>query len=661
MKDANDIPVLGHHMQSGHWFDTLSGTIMRDALIRDDLPDPPETLPYKETFPQLQLSLTYACNMECSYCSFRARMNADGRPLNMKKSTALDAVDFFVEEIAGKTRHARIDFGLTGETFLRHKMHADLREKIRARTAPLPLRSVSVGPNTTNGTLSDDIGLEAAMGPPQDISCDGPREVHDAVRPYVDGRGTYDELVPLIDKVLARHPDIGATAVITHRCTDITLVFRHLYDELGFRSIYIKPVNLPPDDPDGLNPETVDDFCRGYTDFVDFLLAAPTEDRLRYLAALNGEDFFMRFFLRVVNRTRNIYRCGAGKSGAYVDTDGNLFPCAHFIGKKGHEIGTVQDGFDEEKRDAYRALTVDSREPCRSCWAKYVCGGGCYYQAVLANGAIDAPDAAKCQLIRHLVSEALRLYEHLAIKAPDTLAALDIPFHLPVERLSVSEHDLYHPAARLRPATGETNLMTRHHLRGALAGQDEALNLRFAQKDGRLDLQFDAAGAGQLDQIEIWVVDLANDPVLMADLPAFSRDVFGRRLFWSGGDQFRLTKPPMDGAFRAVPYAEPAEIPVAAESVRPLGPWAVSLDLPALLDGAEGTIGLNMTCHLKDGRTVDLIRAEPFAVLDGLRDGPLALEAPLWRLPQDRETLNASPYVDMVSLTEWRGLQQNVC
>ncbi|MCP4704731.1 MAG: SPASM domain-containing protein, partial [candidate division Zixibacteria bacterium] len=58
------------------------------------------------------------------------------------------------------------------------------------------------------------------------------------------------------------------------------------------------------------------------------------------------------------------------------DTNGKLYPCAHFMGCSGWEIGHIQTGFNKEKVDKFISLHVDSRSSCQPCWAKYLCGGG---------------------------------------------------------------------------------------------------------------------------------------------------------------------------------------------------------------------------------------------------------------------------------------------
>jgi radical SAM additional 4Fe4S-binding domain len=274
--------------------------------------------------------------------------------------------------------------------------------------------------------------LAVRIGPPQDISVDGPREVHDRVRFYTNDRGgTYDDVRSVLDRVLAKHPDMGVSAVLTAYCTDFAMIFRHLFEDIGARNIYMKPVNATHDKDYALNARTLPEFQRGYAEMVEHILDHEPEGILDRLLALNSEDYFMRFFYRVKDRTAQVYRCGAGKSGTYLDTNGRLYPCAHFIGKSGWHIGHAATAVDEAKRQEYLDLAVDTREPCRSCSARYVCGGGCYYQAVLANGDIRQPDAVKCDLIRFLTNLAIRLAVHLRQHHPDVLDALPTPYGIP--------------------------------------------------------------------------------------------------------------------------------------------------------------------------------------------------------------------------------------
>lgn len=656
---------------SGVTFDVNSGEVSLEREVSNtDLPDAisvaTEPTPYFEAVPQLQLSLTYACNMSCHYCSFRQRMNSDGRPVNMALETAKKAISFFTDQIGSKSPYARIDFGLTGETFLRRQIHDTLMDSIRQAYEGIPARAVWAGPNTTNGTLSADPEVAHSMGPPQDISCDGPKEVHDAARPYVNGGGTYDDLVKIIQSVLEEHPDIGVTAVLTARHTNFDEIFLHLYETLGFRSIYMKPVNVPPDVDYGLNFNTLPLFITGYTKLIDLILSQKPEKMLSYLLSLNQEDYFMRFFYRIKDRARQIYRCGAGKSGAYVDTDGKLFPCAHFIGKTGWEIGDINSGFDEEKRNRFRVLTVESREPCRSCWARYVCGGGCYYQAVLANGDIASPDLAKCDLIRHLTSEAIRLFTTLATQHPQVLGALPSPFYIRKEYLSASLDRTYLPSAKCdRSGQRRFEITSSGHVQGTILPSSAAATIEIKQGDDELEICLRWSDSIAPQSIRFWFLDLETDPYMMGDLRVAKPEMKGILFCLDENGKLLRAAPAETGVVKKVPYEKlrwetVADIPVVWE----VNQARICFHLTKVFSGRipSNQYGFNLFLGLTDGGQCSLTRYEPFCLISTLEKGdigPVGGEFTGANDPDD--VLNSSPVRGMEPLGRWTGLQANVC
>ncbi len=55
---------------------------------------------------------------------------------------------------------------------------------------------------------------------------------------------------------------------------------------------------------------------------------------------------------------------------------------------------------------------MDRAEPCRSCWARYLCGGGCYHE-VARRGRPG------CDYIRGWLAFCLRAYVELSESAPE--------------------------------------------------------------------------------------------------------------------------------------------------------------------------------------------------------------------------------------------------
>jgi len=95
-------------------------------------------------------------------------------------------------------------------------------------------------------------------------------------------------------------------------------------------------------------------------------------------------------FANMVNAMREIHRgthrpypCGAGAGYLGVSADGELSACHRFVGDEEGAMGSLDDGVDTSRQaDWLAARHVHRQEPCRSCWARYLCGGGCHHEVI---------------------------------------------------------------------------------------------------------------------------------------------------------------------------------------------------------------------------------------------------------------------------------------
>jgi len=660
----------------GHVFHVLGGQITAPgAACPCAGPEPVHQITsYREAYPQLQLSLTDSCNMGCTYCSFRDRVHADGKPVTIPVENVLAGVEAHRRRlVAEDARYSRVDFGLAGETMLVRHMHDQVQAIVAEGLADSPVTVVWAGPMVTNATLSMTPELADRLGAPQDISLDGPREIHDRVRFYTNGRGgTYDHVRSVLDRILARTPDMGVSSVLTAYCTDFTAIFKHLFEEVGARNIYMKPVNATHDKEYALNAATLPAFMRGYQDLVDHILAQPPEGILARLLALNSEDFFMRFFYRVKDRAAQVYRCGAGKSGTYVDTNGNLYPCAHFIGKSGWHIGHVSTGVEESARTQYLDLVVDDRPGCSTCSSRYVCGGGCYYQAVLANDDITSPDQVKCDLIRFLTQLAVRLTVELRERHPDVLDALPSPYGIAAELAQAAPETPYRPLAELLETGGQAAAMTvlggPGRIRAGLLsspglGLHVALGAAEQDSPKRMNLTVQLGEQPEhVRSLRLRLEPLGSGEFTLHDLAAGQPGPQAAQLRCDRNG-VQILRVPTE-RFRQVPYPEPVweDVPRATAAWRQ---DAVRLELPlgALVD-TNDLIGFNLLVDFTDGGWTALTLHEPFAVLDPAAVGPLRIagpEAAAAGTTRPRAAINTVLPDGLIPLSRWAGLQGNTC
>jgi uncharacterized protein len=114
--------------------------------------------------------------------------------------------------------------------------------------------------------------------------------------------------------------------------------------------------------------------------------------------------------------THRPYPCGAGAGYMGVSAEGGLYSCHRFVGDEAGAMGDVKLGIHREKRNHWLATRhVHTQEPCRSCWARYLCGGGCHHE-VIRRGR------PACDYIRGWLDYCLEAYIRILEKNPGFFA-----------------------------------------------------------------------------------------------------------------------------------------------------------------------------------------------------------------------------------------------
>ena len=88
------------------------------------------------------------------------------------------------------------------------------------------------------------------------LSIDGRKEVHDKMRPFRKGAGSYDLIVPKFQQFAeSRHQDkYYVRGTFTHYNLDFSEDVLHLAD-LGFKQISVEPVVAEPKEPYAIREE----------------------------------------------------------------------------------------------------------------------------------------------------------------------------------------------------------------------------------------------------------------------------------------------------------------------------------------------------------------------------------------------------------------------
>jgi len=144
-----------------------------------------------------------------------------------------------------------------------------------------------------------------------------------------------------------------------------------------------------------------------------------------------GEEFERRIlrgerysFLNMTNAMQQLhkgthrpYPCGAGAGYFGVSADGELYACHRFVEDPDGHMGDIDSGPDRARQRTWLTERhVHRQEPCRSCWARYLCGGGCHHETIRRG-------RPACDYIRGWLDYCLRAYVRLLHARPEYFAA----------------------------------------------------------------------------------------------------------------------------------------------------------------------------------------------------------------------------------------------
>ena len=323
----------------------------------------------------LSLAIAQKCNLGCTYC-YAQQGEFGGAAKNMSLPDALRAVELLVGTAEPSAR-LNLAF-LGGEPLVNRKV---LRAATQRAVELAKHRDAKITFSiTTNGTLltEDDGRFFEDHGFAVTISIDGPREVHDAQRPFKGGGGSFDAVMQRVAPLLKMQQRMQVSARVT--VTPRNLLLRRALDEFiaaGFHSVGFSPMLSAPT---GKGEMQADDLELMLGEMIDcgreFERCWRSGQRYPFANMVNA--------MREIHRgTHRPYPCGAGAGYLGVSADGELAACHRFVGDEEGAMGSLDGGIDRDRQaDWLAARHVHRQEPCRSCWARYLCGGGCHHEVI---------------------------------------------------------------------------------------------------------------------------------------------------------------------------------------------------------------------------------------------------------------------------------------
>jgi len=234
------------------------------------------------------------------------------------------------------------------------------------------------------------------------ISIDGPQEVHDKNRSLNNKNGSYEKIVNNIDIFRKNGINLKASVVITADYPKVMDIITHL-QSLGFTEASMTPVR--PGYNCSFNEDNIERLLAGYDAIFSRLKLLSLKADFSLFRFLR-EDLTLAAFNIFLGRTKLVKRCDFDEQ-IVVNSKGEIYPCLYMVGNKDFCYGNIYRGID--RRKIRHDIHVNQRGACKDCWARYLCGGTCFYSSLVSTGNCMDIDPMECILKKHLAQRCLEL------------------------------------------------------------------------------------------------------------------------------------------------------------------------------------------------------------------------------------------------------------
>ncbi len=375
-----------------------------DTLVGEGLLDAPEPAAYPVKSGEVKalcIHICHDCNLRCRYCFADEGAYHSAREF-MSERTAKKAIDFLIEH-SGNRKVLEADF-FGGEPL----MCLDTIKNVvaYAREQGEKHGKKFLFTTTTNGVLLGDDATDFFNREMENVvlSLDGRKQVHDAIRKTVNGKGSFDVCFNNIKKFVSTRG--GKSYYVRGTFTAKTLDFSEdvmFLADSGFDSISMEPVVT--DIPDlQIREEHLPRICEEYEVLCEKYLEAWKAGR--------GFNFF-HFNIDLEGGpclSKRVSACGAGNEYFSVVPDGDIYPCHQFAGNKDFYMGNVYEGrLDADIRGRCASSCLLTGKKCEGGFAKFICSGGCSANNYNFTGDIEQPYAITCAMMKKRIECAMHI------------------------------------------------------------------------------------------------------------------------------------------------------------------------------------------------------------------------------------------------------------
>ena len=339
---------------------------------------------------QLALNVTENCNLRCEYCVYsgnyinRRRHNKSN---DITLGLAKKAINFFYEHSRSSEERYLSLYG--GEPFLRFDF---VKEAIEYAKRIDPNINIAI---TSNGTLLNEaiIRFLDYNNVALTVSIDGPRDLHNNYRVFLNRTGTFDVVMSKIELIKENFPRFYSTKL---KINSVVAPYKGKIEEINsfFNAPLFAFTKKPQKYSVGLvNPQNnrffekydYNTYIREYFSnmFKQFVVSHIGPNNLSDITvakALLDKQMKMLYFRS--NRRLSEYKyywpngiCIPGVRSLFVSSMGKFYPCEKLYDYDDMIIGDIKSGFDVGRVANLITEYCDRTiEDCRKCWAYRLCG-----------------------------------------------------------------------------------------------------------------------------------------------------------------------------------------------------------------------------------------------------------------------------------------------
>lgn len=335
--------------------------------------------------------VTDSCNMSCRYC--QAQNECSKAVKMMSKEVAKKAADIV---LSSPQKDITIEFQ-GGEPLLNFET---------IKYTVLYIENNNKGKNVdfsivTNLTLLTDEMVDFIKEHNISISTsiDGPEQLHNYNRPYINGNGTFERVVASLSRLKKANISAGAIQTTTKKSLKFEKEIIDTYVDLGLNNIFIRPLS-----PLGYAKQNWPSIGYSAKEFVDFY-----GDCLDYIISLNLDGIYMRenhaglFLNKIFTGVSSNYMelrspCGAAVGQLAYYYDGGIFTCDE--GRMMHEMGISVFKLGDVFKNTYDDLM-------NSSICKKVCSSSVLESLPKCCDCVYQPYCGVCPVVNYAMNQDL--------------------------------------------------------------------------------------------------------------------------------------------------------------------------------------------------------------------------------------------------------------